>query len=177
MAGVKSGSGTCWRTLTRPPDRVRHSPHCAVFVCSRETARSSGLIHARVELDLLQLSTGEMTQAGATAAEIMGRNIFQPASLCSPPNDLPDDFSVDSFAPNLVSAVHCPKNRSCRYSCSSGPSVYCGFHPARDPHCSDVTPLAQHIRQKPVAIALFEVSHFDRNQLSTPQSAAQQNSK
>ena len=58
-----------WLAITRPPDRCRHSPRCAVFVCSRDTARSSGLRHARAGTGSLQFSTGEMTQAGATAAE------------------------------------------------------------------------------------------------------------
>jgi len=119
------------------------------------------------KLDLFQLAAGFMTKAGASPSQIMWSDVFQSAGLGSPPDDRPDNFRIDSVAPDLISSVHCSENRtSCDPRCS-GPSVHRSLHPARDRHGSDVPAFSEHIRQKPLAISLIEVPHRDRGQLRT----------
>ena len=127
------------------------------------------------ELDLLQLSTGEMTQAGATTAEVVRCQVCDVGASGRALHDKPYRFRRDVFAPDSSGSADCPKDEPGGDSGSVRPVIHRAFHPGRHWNRSDVLSLADQVGYTPVLLPDLQVGDPEPNQLRAPEAAADQN--
>ena len=127
------------------------------------------------ELDLLQLSAGEMTQAGATAAEVVRSQVCDVGAPGRALNNMPYRFRRDMFAPDRPGSADRPKDEPGRYSGSVHPVIHRAFHPVWHWNRSDVLAFANQVGYNPVVLPDLQVGDPEPNQLRAPEAAADQN--
>src|SRR4051812_10217963 len=91
------------------------------------------------ELDLFEFATGEMTESGACAPEVVRSQLVNTGSLSGLFHDFPNHFWRHSIAPDLAGLIDRPRNPALGDSADQGPAVDCFFDPNGDRNCSDVT--------------------------------------
>ena len=67
------------------------------------------------KLDLFEFAAGNMTESGAGASQIMGRNLLNPNTLREIPNDVPDHLFGDAISPDSPGLIDRPEETTgCR---------------------------------------------------------------
>jgi hypothetical protein len=89
------------------------------------------------KLDLLQFSSGEMTEAGTTAAEVMGSEVRDSDLPGRTFHHVPYGFGCDVVPPELAVSAHSAKDEAGRYPRNLCPVIYGAFHPLRHLNRSD----------------------------------------
>jgi hypothetical protein len=97
------------------------------------------------KLDLLQFSPGEMTQARATPAKIMGSELRSSSAPGRSLHNVPNGFGRDVVAPERAGSADSAKNEAGRYPRRLRPFVHRPFDPARHGNRSDVLSLTSQV--------------------------------
>jgi hypothetical protein len=93
-------------------------------------------------MDLLKLTTGDVTKPGACAAKIMRRQLDYPCFGGAFPHHRPDDLFGDSCPPDESALIHTAKDSPTGYIGGLHPRVQGGFDPVWQGDCSNMPPLA-----------------------------------
>jgi hypothetical protein len=127
------------------------------------------------KLDLLQVSSGEMTEAGTPAAEVMGSEVRDSDSPGRTFHHVPYGFGCEVVPPELAVSAHSAKDETCRYPRNLCPVIYGAFHPLRHRNRSDVRALPDQIGHNPVFLPDLKVVGPQPNQLGAPETASYEN--
>ena len=126
------------------------------------------------ELDLLQLTTARVAQLRAGSAQVMRRNSLQPRFLAAGLDDVPDDILRDTFAPDPACPGDRPEYPALRNTSLGCPVIQRGFHPGWNRDSADMSPLADQVHDRPVALSHLHVVHVQASQLRSAQAATEQ---
>ena len=132
---------------------------------------------SKQELNLLQFSTGCVTQPSAGAAKVMRRQPVDSSSLGSLSYDPPNQLFADSRPPNMAHATYPAKEDAFTDGSGTEPLIQSYFHPGRNRHGPDVATLAVQVDDCPVLVPLLEVPQGQTRQLCSAEPAAQQQSQ
>jgi hypothetical protein len=128
---------------------------------------------AKEELDLLDLAAGVMTQASASAPQIMGSDTGQITLTARRRHHWPDHFWTEPVWGNPTGLVDCTKDRSGGHGGSTQPRLNGGPNPIRNWNSSDVAALSDQIRKHPVLLSPLKVPDSDGCEFGTAEPAAQ----
>ena len=115
------------------------------------------------ELDLLQFTTGEMTQAGAAAAEVVGGQVCDSRTSGRALHNVPYRFRREVFAPDRPGPADRPKDEPGRYLRSVHPVIHRAFHPAWHWNRSHVLSFADQVGYNPVLLPDLQVGEPEPN--------------
>jgi hypothetical protein len=110
---------------------------------------------AEQELDLLQFAAGEMTETGARASQVVGRQLVDAGASRSGAHDIPEHLRRHAVAPDSASLVDRAEHWAVRDGRRGDPRVDMVLHPRGDGHRSHVSAFADEIRNHPVLLALL----------------------
>src|ERR1700689_2748082 len=127
------------------------------------------------KLDLLQFASGQMAQARATAAEVMGSEICDSGPPGGPLHHVPNGFRCDVLPPDRASSANSAEDKIGRDSGSPGPAIDRAFHPVRHGNRSNVLPLPDQVGDNPVFLTDLKVVDLQPHQLGAPEAASDQN--
>ena len=86
--------------------------------------------------------------------------MFQPRSLATGTDYVPNHILRDALAPSLVRSGHCPEDSSLGYSGGRRPLIKRGFDPFGNGHGTNVTALTDQIDHRPVPLAHLDLLHL-----------------
>lgn len=121
---------------------------------------------AEQELDLLQFSTSQVAQPGASAPQIVWGKILDASALRSSFHNMPYRLRREAVAPKLAQAVYPAENGAGADFGGHGPGVKRPLDPLRDWDCADMLSVADQIGDDAVLLPDLEIFHFERNQLA-----------
>ena len=130
---------------------------------------------AKKELDLFDLTTGLVAQAGTSAAQIVRCKLIHFRPPCSLFDDLPNDFGRHPVTPDSTVAVNPAKDFAVRNSCWTCLIIYDGFGPLWHGHCSDALTFSNKICNDPVIFPHLKALHREFHQFSSPQTTPEKN--
>src|ERR1700691_2410749 len=104
------------------------------------------------KLDLLQFASGQMAQARATAAEVMGSEICDSGPPGSPLHNMPNGFRCDVLPPDRASSANSAEDKTGRHPGSLCPAIDRAFHPVRHRNRSHVLTLPDQVGHNPVLL-------------------------
>src|SRR3972149_811491 len=132
---------------------------------------------AEQELYLLQFSTGQVAQPGASTPQIVRGKVLDPSAVRSSFHNMPDRLRREPSSPEFAHAVYPTEDRAGADFSGCGPSVNRSLHPRRDRNCADMLSFADQVRNNAVFLPELEIFHFERHHLGSPQAASDQNSQ
>ncbi len=112
---------------------------------------------AEEELDLLQLASGSMAQAGTGTAKIVRSQSLNVCSLSSPSDDPPDKLLADSWTPYCSCAAYAPEDGAFRDGSRGHPPIQSVLDPIWNRHRADVSSFAIESGDGLVLITLLQV--------------------
>lgn len=116
-----------------------------------------------------------MTQTGAAATKVMGREVRDSCAPGRSLHNVPNRLRSDVFAPDLPSSADGPKDKAGRYPRSVRPDIHRAFHPVWHRNRSHMLSLANQIGYHPVLLPDLEIGDVQADQFRAPEAASDQN--
>ena len=120
------------------------------------------------KLNLLKLTAGHMTEAGATAAKIMRCNPRYSEYSRVLFDNMPGDLLGDAVAPRPVCSAHATEQPATRDSSSSGPFVNCLLHPVWNRNGTNVAALPYKVHDRPMVFTALKMIERQVGKLTSP---------
>ena len=111
---------------------------------------------AQQELNLLRLPASLMTEAGASASQIVRGNISQAAFRTSRLHYAPDHLRTEAALTNSLGLIDGPKYRPIGEAGGRQPPVHCAFYPCRNGYGPHMAALADKVGDHPMLLSLLE---------------------
>jgi hypothetical protein len=115
------------------------------------------------ELDLFQLSSRSVAEAGAGAAQVVRRQFIQSNSFCRILHDVPDGFLGHAFTQDPPHLRHSTEDLASVDPSSIQPDSQLFHYPAGDRNRANVSCLALQIDNGPVFLPLFKMFDSQTN--------------
>ena len=112
-----------------------------------------------------------MTEFGASAPEIVWREMVHLYPLSASSDDIPDHIFGYSLTPSSSMAAHGSEDSAGSYVCRLPPSIDCVLDPRRHRNCADMTTLAHQIHDGPMSLPDLQVLNCKCRELGAAQSA------
>jgi hypothetical protein len=112
------------------------------------------------ELDLIELTASQMTEAGTCAPQIVRCQLIDSGCLSRFLDNFPEHFRRHAVAPNLPGLADCPKQAAFFDSTCLRPAIDRLLHPEWDWHCSNMPSLAVKVGNHPMLFP--ELNRIDR---------------
>ena len=129
------------------------------------------------ELDLFQLSSRSVAEAGAGAAQVVRRQFLQSNPFCRILHDVPDGFLGHAFTQDPPHLRHSTEDLTSVDTRSIQPDSQLFHYPAGDRNRANVSCLALQIDNGPVFLPLFKMFDSEANGFVAPQAAGKQQRK
>jgi hypothetical protein len=129
------------------------------------------------ELDLFQLSSRSVAEAGAGAAQVVRRQFLQSNPFCRILHDVPDGFLGHAFTQDPPHLRHSTEDLTSVDTRSIQPDSQLFHYPAGERNRANVSCLALQIDNGPVFLPLFKMFDSETNGFVTPQTAGKQQCK
>jgi len=127
------------------------------------------------KLNLFQFSSGEMAQARAAAAEVMGSEVRDSSAQCCSLHNMPNGFGRDVVPPDRAGSADSAKDEAGLYPGSLCPVIYRALDPARHRNRSDVFAFPDQVGYNPVFLSDLKVVSLQSDQLGAPETASDEN--
>ena len=129
------------------------------------------------ELDLFQLSSRSMAEAGTGPTKVMWGQLLQSNPFCRILHDVPDGFLGHAFTQDPPHLRHSTEDLASVDPRSIQPDSQLFHYPAGDRNRANVSCLALQIDNGPVFLPLFQMFDSEANGFVTPQTAGKQQRK
>jgi hypothetical protein len=120
------------------------------------------------KLDLFELSTCNVTEPGACATQIVGRNLLNTDRLGEVLNDVPDDLFCQPISPNDPALIDGAEETAGLSPRRFHPVIDPRFDPVGNWYGSNVTALADQIHNGPMIFAPLQVCHRQVDDFGAP---------
>ena len=110
------------------------------------------------KLDLLEFATGQVTEPGARAAQVVRRQLLDADMRGRCLDDMPEHLRRHPVAPDSPGFVDRAEDAALGNGGGCRPLVDCGFNPLWDPHHPVMTTLADQIGDDPGELTANTIS-------------------
>jgi hypothetical protein len=129
------------------------------------------------ELDLFEVATCNMTEAGARAAKVVGGHLFEACLLGECLYDVPDHLLSQPSSPDSSALIDRSEYAAIHDIRRSAPVVDSLFDPAGDRHCTDMASFAHEVHDGPVILPLLEMVNGEMHEFRPPQPASEKDAE
>lgn len=129
------------------------------------------------ELDLFEFAAGHVTEPGARAAQIVGRDLLDADVPREILDHVPDHPFRQTLSPDDTVFTDGPQQPPRRCTRRLGPLVNSRFHPLRNRYRSNVPTFSNEVDERPVVFPALEMLHLKMNRFGPTQIAAQEDSE
>jgi hypothetical protein len=126
------------------------------------------------ELDLFQLSSSRVAEAGAGAPQVMRCQFLQSNPFCRILHDVPDGFLGHALTQNLPHLRHATEDLTALDSRGVQPDPQLFHYPGRDRNRPDVSGLSLQIDNCPMFLSLIQMFDSEANGFMAAKAAGKQ---
>jgi hypothetical protein len=126
------------------------------------------------EWDLLQLTTGLMTQTRIGPSQVVRRHLLKSIRRGGGLYYAPDHFRTEALHCNFSRLIDGPEDRPCRYLSCNQPCVHSSLDPRRHRYRPDVAAFADEIGNYPMLFSVLQISNHEPCQFCPTESETKQ---